>query len=682
MCIAHGLARKMGHSAPKCFEESRSELFQRDFINNQMGNPMKLSNTKSWPVSCMLVLATCCIAATELQAQQWQYVYGANSTSESGFRGVTPVTGSCSSTPSCTSCTTQTDGYISVGTAYDPSSNDDVYVVRTDNNGAAIWEITYDISGSGSNDDGRSIIELSDGSGFVVVGNTNTYPNLDAFLMKIDCDGNVLWTQTYRGPLVNNATGITGMDVIEATTTGDVNQGTSAGDLVVTGTVGLGTSAFEDGLIFRTTSTGTLIWDAHYATGSETSDRLYALIEATPLPGSRTGDIIAVGNQIVQGSYQAYVLRVDGDNGSINNTPGLLQGAALYGGAAPLADHFFSLVELQNPGQTGTSGQPNVVLAGNGDAYSGGAEIFLVKLDDGDPCSPLTQRLVGDGDPITPEVDIAYDIKEVTANFSQGTLGQWDLVVTGLSSMVTGGTNTDAMLLGINPATLAPIAGGGQVYRPSTGSNNSDQGWSLAVVDAIGGRTQGVVMCGTTRSDWLSVGDPQDVYLLKTNTSLSTGLTCEASYSPQSVTTSGVECIDPTWTADLTQSSVTPSSVSRNWGDPVCGTSGGRPIKRTPGIGSEDEGVHAPHTSYEVTPASHPIQAGEELRLRFAGEKLPESVHLNVSNALGEEVLELAAMTLTGSEITLPTSEWAAGIYFVTVDDGSYRRMIRIVVAK
>ncbi|MCB0712066.1 MAG: hypothetical protein KDD67_07025 [Ignavibacteriae bacterium] len=635
---------------------------------------MKLSNTCGWTASLALTFIVCWTTTTlTLQAQQWQYVYGGDNTSEDGFRGVTPVTGLCRSTPSCTSCSTQTDGYIAVGTSYDPSTNDDLYVVRTDNNGAAIWEITYDISGHGSNDEGRSIIELSDGSGFVVVGNTYTSPNLEAFLMKIDCDGNVLWTQTYRGPLVDNATGVTGMDVIEATT-GDASQGTSAGDLVVTGTVAIGTISFEDGLIFRTTSTGTLIWNTHYNTGAGTSDRLYALIEATPLPGVRTGDLIAAGNQVQQGNYQAYVLRVDGNNGSVNNLPGLLQGAALYGGAAPFADRFFSLVELQNPAQTGTNGQPNVVLAGHGDATAGGTEIFLVKLDDGDPCTPLAQRLIGDGDPITPEVDIAYDIKEVTVGFSQGTISRWDLVLTGLSSMVTGGTNNDAMLLGINPGTLAPIAGGGQVYRPTTVANNSDQGWSLAIVDAVGGRTQGVVMCGGTRSDWMSVSDFQDMYFLKTNTSLSTGLTCEAAYNPQSVTVTGVECIDPTWSSTLTQSAVTPDDASHDWGDPVCG---GSPIKAIPGIAEESTKMLT--LPYEVRLTPNRLHTGENLRLLFKGEELPEMVQVGVVNSLGERLKESSWMGLGVGEIALSTSEWPAGVYFVTVDDGTYRQMIRVV---
>ena len=309
--------------------------------------------TLGWTVAIATVLNMC--FTSDVYAQQWQYVYGSTNSLELGQNGVTPVTGACSAPPSCTSCTPNGDGYISTGTALNVGGSDnDVYIVRTDNNGAMIWEKTYDIDGNNSSDEGRSIIELSDGTGFVVVGATQTLTTTSAFLLKVDCDGTPVWTQTYTGQL-----GTYGTNVIEATT-GDRAFGTNPGDLVVSGVVSLLGS--DDALLFRTNATGSLLWDAVYNTGTETAEVLQDLTEATLTNGQITGDIIGVGYvhyiQTPAPDVEGLVLRVDGNDGRI--TAGL-QGAATYG-VREYEDFFFSVIELQNPAETGVLGYPNVVI--------------------------------------------------------------------------------------------------------------------------------------------------------------------------------------------------------------------------------------------------------------------------------------------------------------------------------
>ena len=288
-----------------------------------------------WTVAIATVLTIC--FTNGLYGQQWQYVYGSDISLETGYNGVTPVTGTCSA---CSSCTPNGDGYISVGTAFDLGGSDnDVYVVRTDNNGAMIWEKTYDIDDNNSSDEGRSIIELSDGSGFVVVGATQTLTTTSAFLLKIDCDGTVLWTQTYTGQL-----GTFGTNVIEANT-GDRAFGTNPGDLVVSGLIS--TLGSNDALLFRTDAMGVLIWDAAYSIGAEISEELMDLTEATITSGQVTGDIIGVGFahyiQTPVPDVQGLVVRVDGNDGQI--TAG--QQAAATFGIGDHEDFFFSVIELQ-----------------------------------------------------------------------------------------------------------------------------------------------------------------------------------------------------------------------------------------------------------------------------------------------------------------------------------------------
>ena len=615
---------------------------------------------------------------TDVHAQQWQYVYGATGTSEEGMRGITPVTGACRAQPSCTSCTTQTDGYIATGMSLQhPSNGDDVYVVRTDNNGAAIWEFNYDISGSGSDDHGESIVELSDGSGFVVTGFTTTNKNTDLFLLKIDCDGTVLWARTYRGPVVapENSTGVVGHDIIEATT-GNSQYGTAAGDLIVAGTVA--TNEYEDALLLRTNASGTIIWDAIYDESNDSREHFYSLIEATPVSPESTGDIIAVGQWRWANLFQGYVVRVNGNTGAIGTT---LQGAATYGNTATnFADFFYSLVELQNPNETGANGQPNVVIVGHGDALNGGAEIFLVKLDDGDPCVPLAQTLVGDGNPTNPQPDMGHDIQEIPFTVTgTSNLARWDLIITGGTSTVSGGPNNDdAFLLGINPATLAPIANTGQVYHP-TGTDAIERGWSLQVVDATGGRTQGAVMCGFTTSDWLSAGDPRDIFLLKTNSALSTGLACESNYNPGYVTVQGVDCESPTYGPTLTRYVVEPGTTSQNWGDAVC-TNAGNSGKSVPDFNIDEKEAPA-DLSYLVRINGNPVQSGTELHLQVEGSELPEALEISVTNSSGQQLAETSMHSVDGSGIiTLSTLNWPGGVCFITVNDNGYRRTLRAVI--
>jgi hypothetical protein len=280
--------------------------------------------------------------STTVQAQRWEYIYGSTTRLEDGKFRVIPVNGACASLDEFC-ITTYPNGYIAVGTsdpgAADPQ-NGDVHVVRTDNNGARVWEYTYDITGANDIDQGWSIIECANGTGFVVTGQTYIIAtgNTEAFLLKIDCAGRILWANTYGGPLADG-----GRDLIEATT-GNAMMGTAPGDLVVCGYTNIA-GGTQDGYIFRTTAGGALIWGGAYdympGVPPGNMDFFYSLEEATPPAGVLTGDIIAVGYTNFGGLGDALVTRVNGDNGFIGAAP---QGAAIYGVATVPGDVFYSVI--------------------------------------------------------------------------------------------------------------------------------------------------------------------------------------------------------------------------------------------------------------------------------------------------------------------------------------------------
>src|SRR5690606_38262150 len=67
------------------------------------------------------------------------------------------------------------------------------YAIKTDLNGLVEWEKTYS-SGSTSGDLFRGVIQCSDSS-YVICGTLNSagFGSSDAFLLKLDPNGNMLW---------------------------------------------------------------------------------------------------------------------------------------------------------------------------------------------------------------------------------------------------------------------------------------------------------------------------------------------------------------------------------------------------------------------------------------------------------------------------------------------------------
>ena len=75
---------------------------------------------------------------------------------------------------------------------------EDVYVVKLDANGNLQWTKTI---GGENNDWGNSLIQTSDG-GYVIAGYTTSFGagEADVYVVKLDANGNLLWTKTIGGP--------------------------------------------------------------------------------------------------------------------------------------------------------------------------------------------------------------------------------------------------------------------------------------------------------------------------------------------------------------------------------------------------------------------------------------------------------------------------------------------------
>src|ERR1041385_1153361 len=121
--------------------------------------------------------------STFLSAQQtFQATYGGTSTDEA-------IAVSCVS-----------NGYIIAGNTNSSSLNKDVVFFKTDLAGNLAWSKTF---GGNGDDVAYDMKQTSDG-GFIICGETKSFPTSgsdtsNAFLLKLDNSGNILWSHQYGG---------------------------------------------------------------------------------------------------------------------------------------------------------------------------------------------------------------------------------------------------------------------------------------------------------------------------------------------------------------------------------------------------------------------------------------------------------------------------------------------------
>lgn len=93
---------------------------------------------------------------------------------------------------------TSDDGFIVAGKTFSYGNGAaDAYLIRTDSDGDTLWTRTF---GGTGDDEFNSVVPTMDG-GFVAIGytETNTYGMKDAYLVKVDQDGNYLWDRHFGG---------------------------------------------------------------------------------------------------------------------------------------------------------------------------------------------------------------------------------------------------------------------------------------------------------------------------------------------------------------------------------------------------------------------------------------------------------------------------------------------------
>ncbi len=169
----------------------------------------------------------------------------------------------------------------------------DVCLIRTDENGDSLWTKTY---GGLGDDYAYSIIAANDG-GYIITGLFDIGGGAtDVYLIRIDSQGNTLWTKTYGGPYVDVGTSI---------------QQLFDDGYVVTGTWGStpGTQG-QDVCLLRLDSIGDSLWIKIF--GGEKYD-MGKSVQQT----SDSGFIIAGESSSFTGGSDIYLIRTDRNGDSL-----------------------------------------------------------------------------------------------------------------------------------------------------------------------------------------------------------------------------------------------------------------------------------------------------------------------------------------------------------------------------
>lgn len=113
--------------------------------------------------------------------QEWCYYYGGDSYDKGGC--VHHLNG---------------NGYIALGTFYSSYSEEDLWLLRVDEDGNTMWSRRY----GGASEDRGSNVELTSDNGFFATGFTFSLGSgeEDLYALRTDSDGNTIWQRAFGGP--------------------------------------------------------------------------------------------------------------------------------------------------------------------------------------------------------------------------------------------------------------------------------------------------------------------------------------------------------------------------------------------------------------------------------------------------------------------------------------------------
>jgi len=331
------------------------------------------------------------------------------------------------------------------------AGNDDIYLIRTDANGTTTWSKTY--GGSGL-DIGYAVRQTSDG-GFIVAGVTDLGTgNGDLYFIKTKANGDTLFTKIIGG------TGIDRASSIEETTDGSFIIGG------YTTSFGAGGNDFY---LLKLAANGSLLWSKTY--GGTESD-MGSFVRQTS-----DGGYIFVGNTMSfgAGAYDVYLIKTD-----LN---GNLSWAKTYGGANS---------EYGNAVQQTSDG--GYIVGGYSTSFGGD---YLIKTDGNG--NPLWSKKLGGtvfdwGNSMQQTNDGGFIIAGYTMSFGAGNMDV-SLIKTDASGS-SGCFEGNAATITGTPATVTGtpvelVTYGGAISTPATLSNAGGTVTTVCFVVGVSEKSSG-----------------------------------------------------------------------------------------------------------------------------------------------------------------------------------------------
>jgi len=254
---------------------------------------------------------------------------------------------------------------------------------------AAQWANTY---GGSSDDYAYSIQQTSDG-GYIVAGYTNSFGagGTDAWVLKLDANGNVQWQKTYGGSSDDYAYSI---------------QQTSDGGYIVAGYTESFGAGYADVWVLKLDANGNVQWQKTY--GGSGWDEAYSIQRTLD------GGYIVAGwtDSFGAGGTDAWVLKLDA-NGNV-------QWQKTYGGTY---DDYANSIQQTSDG--------GYIVAGRTYSFgAGGTDVWVLKLDSSG--NVQWQKTYGGtyddyANSIQQTSDGGYIVAGVTKSFRAGNADVWVL---------------------------------------------------------------------------------------------------------------------------------------------------------------------------------------------------------------------------------------------------------------
>jgi murein DD-endopeptidase MepM/ murein hydrolase activator NlpD len=236
---------------------------------------------------------------------------------------------------------TSDGGYIVAGGIHSfGTGEEDVYIIKLDENGDKLWEKTF--GGSGY-DIANSIQQTSDG-GYIVAGYTNSFGAgySDVYIIKLDGNGNKLWEKTFGGSDYDAAYSI---------------QQTKDGGYIIAGWTNSFGAGSYDVYVMKLEGNGNIVWAKTF--GGSDYDEAYSIQQTTD-----GGYIVAgITSSLGAGSYDVYVIKLDANGNKLWEK--------IYGGSGD--DYAWSIQQTTDGGYI-VAGWTNSLGAGYSDVY-------IIKMD-------------------------------------------------------------------------------------------------------------------------------------------------------------------------------------------------------------------------------------------------------------------------------------------------------------